>query len=96
MHTQLREIEQIVDNALGKMESLQKERQELLATIESYEKTIQEKDLELIRLRKEQQRVLEVKEREALSLLKEQGQMEQKIKALVERFEKISRTDISA
>ncbi|HOO62868.1 MAG TPA: hypothetical protein PK364_02975 [Synergistaceae bacterium] len=93
MHTQLKEIEQIVENALGKMDSLRKEREELLARIESYEKVIQEKDLELIRLRKEQQRILETKEREAMNLVKEQGQAEQKIKNLVERFEKISRTD---
>lgn len=90
MHTQLQEIEQIVERALEKMEQLRKERQELVGQIENYEKIIQEKDLELIRLRKEQQRLLETKEREAMHLLKEQGQMEQKIKSLVERFENIS------
>ncbi len=90
MHTQLREIEQIVERALEKMQHLQEERQGLAGQIENYEKIIQEKDLELIRLRKEQQRLLETKEREAMHLLKEQGQVEQKIKNLVERFEKIS------
>jgi chlorite dismutase len=92
MHTQLQEIEQIVERALEKMEQLRKERQELVGQIENYEKIIQDKDLELIRLRKEQQRLLETKEREAMHLLKEQGQMEQKIKGLVERFESISQT----
>ena len=90
MHTQLQEIEQIVERALEKMEQLRRERQELLGQIEDYEKIVQEKDLELIRLRKEQQRLLETKEREAMHLLKEQGQVEQKIKNLVERFENIS------
>ncbi len=92
MHTQLKEMEQVVEKALEKMNHLRKERQEFLHQIETYEKTIQEKDLELIRLRKEQQRLLETKEREAMHLLKEQGQIEQKIKNLVERFEKINQT----
>ena len=92
MHTQLKEMEQVVEKALEKMNHLRKERQEFLHQIETYEKTIQEKDLELIRLRKEQQRLLETKEREAMHLLKEQGQIEQKIKTLVERFEKINQT----
>lgn len=93
MHTQLKEMEQVVEKALEKMNHLRKERQEFLHQIETYEKTIQEKDLELIRLRKEQQRLLETKEREAMHLLKEQGQIEQKIKNLVERFEKINQTE---
>jgi septal ring factor EnvC (AmiA/AmiB activator) len=88
MMQRLEQLEKVVERAAEHLQNLEKEREELMASLEEQKKLVQTKELELIRLRKEQQRMVEQQERETIQLKKERAQVEQKLTELVARFER--------
>ncbi|WP_300526577.1 hypothetical protein [Aminiphilus sp.] len=88
MMQRLEQLEKVIERAAEHLQHLEREREELSASLEEQKKLVQAKELELIRLRKEQQRMVEQQERETIQLKKERAQVEQKLTELVARFER--------
>lgn len=86
MLQQIEQVEKLVEKAVERVRTLEKEREGHAAALEEQKKAVQEKELELIRLRKELQRATEQRERDDMQMRKERTQAEQKLNELLERF----------